>query len=404
MKDKRISDHRRGRPHRLAYRRPRRTGAAARDRHPRQFRARPPGQSARAAAAAPVTIIEGDIRDRALLAKIFEGIDIVFHQAAIRITQCAEEPRLAFDVLAGGTFDVLEAAVDGRRLQGGRCFVGLGAWAGRELSDDRSAPPLQQPHDLWRGQGVQRGAAAQLCRDVRPATMSRCGTSTSTGRAWTFMASIPRCSSAGWSASRPASPRSSSAMASDTMDFVHVRDIARANVLAAKSDVTDEVFNVASGTETSLLTLAQTLIAHHGLVAGAAVCAGAQGKRGAAAAGRHQQGQRPSRVRGPDVAGGRPCAIWWRGGAQRTPVAEERPHEQGAHPDPRRQARPRRARSRGRPARRPVRLGHAGAGGRRLRTRVRSAGRRPSRVRRLELHDGASSGADGGRRRRRATR
>ena len=65
----------------------------------------------RAAAAAPVRIIEGDIRDRALLAKIFEDVDIVFHQAAIRITQCAEEPRLAFDVLAGGTFDVLEAAV-----------------------------------------------------------------------------------------------------------------------------------------------------------------------------------------------------------------------------------------------------------------------------------------------------
>ena len=37
-----------------------------------------------------------------------------------------------------------------------------------------------------------------------------------------------------------------------TMDFVHVHDIARANILAAKSDVTDEVFNVASGTETSL--------------------------------------------------------------------------------------------------------------------------------------------------------
>ncbi len=39
------------------------------------------------------------------------GIDIVFHQAAIRITQCAEEPRLAVDVLANGTFNVLEAAV-----------------------------------------------------------------------------------------------------------------------------------------------------------------------------------------------------------------------------------------------------------------------------------------------------
>jgi len=60
---------------------------------------------------APVTIIEGDIRDRALLKDVSQGIDVVFHQAAIRITQCAEDPRLAFDVLAGGTFDVLEAAV-----------------------------------------------------------------------------------------------------------------------------------------------------------------------------------------------------------------------------------------------------------------------------------------------------
>ena len=49
------------------------------------------------------------------------------------------------------------------------------------------------------------------------------------------------------------------------MDFVHVHDIARANILAAKSDVTDEVFNVASGTETSLRELARTAGACHGL-------------------------------------------------------------------------------------------------------------------------------------------
>ena len=66
---------------------------------------------AQAIQSAPVTIVEGDIRDRQLLKDVVEGIDIVFHQAAIRITQCAEEPRLAFDVLAGGTFDVLEASV-----------------------------------------------------------------------------------------------------------------------------------------------------------------------------------------------------------------------------------------------------------------------------------------------------
>ena len=50
---------------------------------------------ARAAASGRLTVVEGDIRDRKLLAEVMQGIDLVFHQAAIRITQCAEDPRLA---------------------------------------------------------------------------------------------------------------------------------------------------------------------------------------------------------------------------------------------------------------------------------------------------------------------
>src|SRR5678816_3858692 len=41
-----------------------------------------------------VTIVDGDIRDYDLVLRAMEGIDIVFHEAAIRITQCAEDPRL----------------------------------------------------------------------------------------------------------------------------------------------------------------------------------------------------------------------------------------------------------------------------------------------------------------------
>ena len=44
-----------------------------------------------------------------------------------------------------------------------------------------------------------------------------------------------------------------------TMDFVFTEDIARANLLAAASDVTDDVFNIGSGTETSLVELAEAL-------------------------------------------------------------------------------------------------------------------------------------------------
>ncbi len=44
------------------------------------------------------------------------------------------------------------------------------------------------------------------------------------------------------------------------MDFIHTADVARANVLAAVSNVREGVYNVASGTETSLAELAQTLL------------------------------------------------------------------------------------------------------------------------------------------------
>jgi UDP-glucose 4-epimerase len=46
---------------------------------------------------------------------------------------------------------------------------------------------------------------------------------------------------------------------SQTMDFVYVEDVARANVLALAADVSDQVCNVASGTETSLRELATAL-------------------------------------------------------------------------------------------------------------------------------------------------
>src|SRR5262249_48117563 len=67
---------------------------------------------AAACVAGNVTIVKGDIRDSDLLRSLMPGIDVVFHQAAIRITQCAEEPRLAIDVLVNGTYEVVEAAAD----------------------------------------------------------------------------------------------------------------------------------------------------------------------------------------------------------------------------------------------------------------------------------------------------
>src|SRR6476620_7732619 len=46
--------------------------------------------------------IDGDVRDRAAVERAVAGCDYVFHQAAIRITLCAERPRDCMDVLVMG--------------------------------------------------------------------------------------------------------------------------------------------------------------------------------------------------------------------------------------------------------------------------------------------------------------
>src|SRR5271165_3695536 len=58
-----------------------------------------------------VRVIEGDIRDKEVVDQGIDGVDYVFHQAALRITRCAEAPREAVEVLIDGSFNVMEAAV-----------------------------------------------------------------------------------------------------------------------------------------------------------------------------------------------------------------------------------------------------------------------------------------------------
>lgn len=53
----------------------------------------------------------GDVREQDILDKAFEGIDYVFHLAAMWLLHCKDFPRTAFDVNIAGTFNVLEACV-----------------------------------------------------------------------------------------------------------------------------------------------------------------------------------------------------------------------------------------------------------------------------------------------------
>ena len=96
-----------------------------------------------------------------------EGIEIVFHEAAIRITHCAEDPRLAHDVLATGTFNVLEAAVKTKVKRVVSASSASIYGQAEEFPTTEQPPRVRQPDDLRRDQELQRRAAAQLLRNVR---------------------------------------------------------------------------------------------------------------------------------------------------------------------------------------------------------------------------------------------
>jgi UDP-glucose 4-epimerase len=212
-----------------------------------------------ATASGRVTILEGDLRDRAAVAQAMAGIDMVFHQAAIRITQCAEEPRLALEVLVDGTFNVLEAAV-----QAGVSKV-LAASSASVYGMAEVFPTNEKhhPYDNRTIYGASKTFNEGLLRSfnemyglkyVALRYFNVYGPRMDVHGAYTevFIRWMERIAAG--------QPPIIFGDGLQTMDFVHVHDIARANVLAAKSDVSDEVFNVASGTEISLAELAARLI------------------------------------------------------------------------------------------------------------------------------------------------
>jgi UDP-glucose 4-epimerase len=207
----------------------------------------------------PVRLVEGDIRDRELLAEVTRDIDVVFHQAAIRITQCAEEPRLALEVLVDGTFNVYEAAVNA----GVRKVITASTASIYGLAEEFPTGEKHHPYanDTLYGaaksfnEGLLRSLHAMNGLDyvalryfnVYGPRMDTHGVYTEVLVRW--MERIDN-----------GLPPLIFGDGSQTMDFVEVSDIARANVAAARADVTDEVYNVACGAETSLRELAETLL------------------------------------------------------------------------------------------------------------------------------------------------
>ena len=207
-----------------------------------------------------VHVVEGDIRNRRDVEGAMAGVSLVFHEAAIRITQCAEEPRLAKDVLVDGTFNVLEACVQAKVAR-------LVAASSASVYGLAGEFPTDESHHGYDNRTIY-GAAKMFNEGLLRSFNDMYGLNYVALRPFNVYG--PRMDTHG--AYTEVLIRWMDAIDSgrapvifgdglQTMDFVHVTDVARASVLAAVSPATDAVFNVGTGVETSLNDLARMLLA-----------------------------------------------------------------------------------------------------------------------------------------------
>ena len=207
----------------------------------------------------PIRLVTGDIRDAELVASVMDGIDVVFHQAAIRITQVAEDPRLGLEVLVDGTFNVIEAAANANV----RKIVAASSASVYGLAEVYPTREDHHPYDNQTLYGAAKTFNEGLLRsfksmrdldyvalryfNVYGPRMDVYGVYTEVMVRW-----MERIAAG--------EPPLIAGDGHTSMDFVFSEDIARANLLAARSDATDVVCNVASGTETSLNQLAAAML------------------------------------------------------------------------------------------------------------------------------------------------
>ena len=217
-----------------------------------------PENLADARARGPVRLVHGDIRDSNVMASLVKSADIVFHQAALRITHCAAEPRLAMEVMVQSTFDLLELCAQHKIEK----VVAASSASVYGMAEEFPTTERQHPYGNRTLYGAAKAFNEGLLRtfndmygldyvafryfNVYGNRMDIHGRYTEVLIRW-----MERLESG--------KPPIVFGDGRQTMDFVHVRDVARANILGAKADVSDEVFNVANGSETSLAQLAQSL-------------------------------------------------------------------------------------------------------------------------------------------------
>jgi len=206
-----------------------------------------------------VTFVDGDVCDAAAVKSAMRGMDAVIHMAALRITACAAEPRQGLETMCDGSFNVVAAAQEA----GVKKIVAASSASIYGMADTFPTREDHHPYNNTTWYGASKVMLEGLLRsyhsmsglpyvalryfNVYGPRMDLHGKYTEVLIRWMDRIAAGQ-------------PPLILGNGKQTMDFIYIDDIARANVLALASDCEDDVFNVASGVETSLDDLAAALL------------------------------------------------------------------------------------------------------------------------------------------------
>ncbi len=206
-----------------------------------------------------IEFIEGDIRNSELLEQCITGVDYVFHMAALRINACAANPQEGFEVMLQATFNLANLCVKHKVKK----VIYSSTASVYGLAQHFPTPETDNPYNNQTFYGGAKVWGEQLFRSYKfMYNLDYCALRY-------FNVYGPRMDTDGkytevmikWlDCIRDKKEPAIFGDGTDSMDFVHVKDIAKANVLALLSDETDEAFNVGCQVETNLKEMLATLL------------------------------------------------------------------------------------------------------------------------------------------------
>jgi UDP-glucose 4-epimerase len=194
-----------------------------------------------------VKLFKGDIRQMGELKEAFEGVNFVIHTASLLTREAAENLRAALEVNICGTFNVLDASVTSgvKKI----IYISSSSAYGEPLSIPMTE---DHPFNVTSMYGACKGASELLLRvfqkkgleyvTLRPTSIYGPRQHYRTN----IVLYIPECFDRIEKGQRPIIYGDGS----QPFDYVYVDDVARASIVALKSPVTGEAFNIGTGATT----------------------------------------------------------------------------------------------------------------------------------------------------------